>query len=214
MSAEGKLLHIQCDDAAKQAIVLGAQAALVLDNTSFYAESGGQVGDQGVLRTPTGLFSVTDTQRYMVLLCIGVRLLRVTQVGQPVVAEVSDRRYKMTVIILQHIYCMPHCDKSLESMLYKGSLVTPERLRFDFAHHAPLSGEQIVRIETLECAHSTSSPGSGSNNAFSEAAQGVMALFTDKYQDGKGVDHGWIFSRALWWYSRNEYRAYWIVCGG
>ena len=127
------------------------ETALVLDRTCFYAESGGQVGDAGTITTQTGTFTVTTTQKLgHGIIHIGTVTNGRIEVGQPAQLEVSDRReltrknhtathllhWALRVVLGEHVK-------------QHGSVVDPDRLRFDFDHNAPVTADEIARIEQL-----------------------------------------------------------------
>jgi len=129
----------------------GDQVALVLDKTNFYAEQGGQVGDRGWIRTKTGSFEVTDTQR------LGDAVLHVGKVhegaikaGQPATLEVSGvRADTMRNHTATHLMNWALRKVLGEHIEQKGSLVDATKTRFDFAHDQPLLPDQIAEVERL-----------------------------------------------------------------
>ncbi len=200
LNAKGSVIHIHGDTPSTR-VSLGSQAAVVLDNTSFYAESGGQIGDQGILKSASGVFKVADTQRvHDAIVHWGEVIEGELQVGQVVTTEVCDRRYN-TACNHSATHLLHAALRQLlgDHVVQKGSLVTPERLRFDFAHHAAISDEQIIQVEKLVNAHIAQAHDVVAKiMPFSEAkAQGVMALFTDKYQDEVRVLSMGSFSQEL-----------------
>src|SRR5262249_1585283 len=125
--------------------------ALLLDQTNFYAEQGGQVGDTGLILTPTGRFEVEDTRKQG---DPGVHLGRVIEgkieCDQQAILEVSGQRpHTMRNHTSTHLL-----NWALRKVLgaeidQKGSLVDPEKTRFDFSHDAPLTPEQVADVERL-----------------------------------------------------------------
>jgi alanyl-tRNA synthetase len=131
-----------------------AGAEIILDQTPFYAEGGGQVGDQGVLRTPDGtpLFTVTDTQRpYPGLIVHRGRLHGRVAVGDTVAAEVDGERRAGTMRNHTGTHLLHRALRNVvgESARQAGSLVTPDYLRFDFPMDRALSQDEKREIESL-----------------------------------------------------------------
>src|SRR5579871_605457 len=166
----------------------GAEAALLLDRTNFYAEQGGQVGDTGMIATPTGQFEVEDTQK------LGGAVLHLGRVtggqittGQRAVAEVAgiraDTMRNHTATHLLNWALRKTLGGHIEQ---KGSLVDAEKTRFDFAHTGPLSTEEIGEVERLVNeriyadlpVHAVTVP-----LAQAKKIAGVRAVFGEKYPD-------------------------------
>ena len=168
------------------AITAGTDAAVVLDGTPFYAESGGQVGDTGWLRTDGAEFEVLDTRKQgQVHVHIGRLLTGALQRGDVVAAEVDaarrdEIRLNHTATHLLHAALR---DVLGVHVAQKGSLVAPDRLRFDFSHDEPVTGEQMAQIESLvnreiRANHAAET----AEMAYDDAvAAGALALFGEKY---------------------------------
>jgi alanyl-tRNA synthetase len=171
-----------------QALEAGAQGTVVLERTPFYAESGGQVGDTGELSAGKTRFAVSDTQK--VGAAFGhqgtVQAGRVA-VGDRLHAQVDAKR--RAAIVLNHSAThLLHA--ALRKVLgvhvqQKGSLVQPDRLRFDFSHFEPVSGEQLKEIEALvneqvRLNHDADIKELPYDQAI---AAGALAFFGDKYGD-------------------------------
>lgn len=165
----------------------GDEVEIILDRTPFYGEAGGQVGDTGEIRADTGIVVVEDTQRPTPELIVHRGRVRegYVQVGQPVVAVVdAERRAAIrrnhTATHLLHAALRRVLG---EHALQAGSLVAPDRLRFDFAHPEALSEEQLRAIEELvneQIVHDW--PVEVRYLPFREAlAEGAIALFGEKY---------------------------------
>jgi alanyl-tRNA synthetase len=166
----------------------GDEAAVLLNRTNFYAEQGGQVGDEGAIATPTGRFEVEDTQRLGdAVLHVG----RVTEghieVGQPVNLEVSGTRgHTMRNHTATHLL-----NWALRKVLggtidQKGSLVDADKTRFDFTHDKPLSDEEIAEVERLVNEKIYfDMPVTAVTMPLAEAKRipGVRAVFGEKYPD-------------------------------
>jgi alanyl-tRNA synthetase len=167
----------------------GDDAVIVLDHTPFYAESGGQVGDTGELRNKQSRFRVEDTLkvRAEVFGHHGRVLEGTIKVGDAIDARVDADKRAQTVRNHSATHLM---HKALREVLgghvqQKGSLVTPERTRFDFAHNAPLTAEQIRRVEVLVNAEILANAPTQARVLPLEEAQktGAMMLFGEKYAD-------------------------------
>src|SRR5256714_9233458 len=167
----------------------GDDAVVVLDHTPFYAESGGQVGDTGELRNAAARFLVEDTLKIQadVYGHHGRVVEGEIKVGDSVTAKVDAERRIKTVRNHSSTHLM---HKALREVLgahvqQKGSLVDSERTRFDFAHNAPLTDEQIRRIEAIVNAEIlANTPTTARVMPIDEARKhGAMMLFGEKYGD-------------------------------
>ncbi|HEX7383390.1 MAG TPA: alanine--tRNA ligase [Burkholderiaceae bacterium] len=167
----------------------GDDAVVVLDHTPFYAESGGQVGDTGELRNATTRFLVEDTTKIQadVFGHQGRVVEGELKVGDAVDARVDAQRRARTMRNHSVTHLM---HKALREVLgahvqQKGSLVTPERTRFDFAHNAPLGKEQVAKVEGLVNAEILANVPTLSRVLPIDEAQklGAMMLFGEKYGD-------------------------------
>jgi alanyl-tRNA synthetase len=168
----------------------GEEGLLILDRTPFYAESGGQVGDTGELLGAAGRFEVDDTLKMGGVFFghagrwVGDEPLRT---GDVVTAQVDAGRRQ--AIVLNHSAThLLHA--SLRRVLgdhvsQKGSLVAPQRLRFDFSHFKPMSADELTKVETLVNAEvRRNAPAEVHNMGYDEAIGfGAMALFGEKYGD-------------------------------
>jgi alanyl-tRNA synthetase len=165
------------------------RAAIVLATTPFYAEAGGQVGDRGVIGGPTGAFQVEDTQRPVPGLIVhyGRMLEGHLRVGSEVRAEVdaARRRHTMRNHSATHLLHRALKDVLGDQVHQQGSLVAPDRLRFDFNHPRPLSEEETRAVESAVndwvlddlLVRTEIMP-------YRDAlATGAMALFSEKYGD-------------------------------
>jgi len=164
----------------------GDQGAVVLAKTPFYAESGGQVGDRGELRAPGVRFEVTDTQRTGGAIAhYGLVRAGHLQPGEAVEARVDPGHRQHTALNHSATHLV---HAALREVLgghvqQKGSLVTPDRLRFDFAHFEPITTEQLERIEQrVNDEIRANRPAEIRTMALQEAlAEGALALFGEKY---------------------------------
>ena len=195
--------HLQCDTskvtalyvdgAAVKSVQAGDDCVLVLDHTPFYAESGGQAGDTGELRNATARLRVEDTTKVQadVFGHQGRVLEGQISVGDSVVAKVDAEQRAKTVRNHSATHLM---HKALREVLgghvqQKGSLVNAERTRFDFAHNAPVSADEIRRIETIVNAEILANAAASAEvMALADAQKsGAMMLFGEKYGDNVRV---------------------------
>ncbi|MFM0153648.1 alanine--tRNA ligase [Paraburkholderia sediminicola] len=199
---DAKVIALYVDGASVKEVSNGQQAIVVLDHTPFYAESGGQVGDQGVLANASVRFAVTDTLKVQadVVGHHGMLEQGTLKVGDVVKAEIDAVRRARTERNHSATHLM---HKALREVLgshvqQKGSLVDADKTRFDFAHNAPMTDEQIRQVEAIVNAEVlANAPGIVQVMPFDEAVKGgAMALFGEKYGDEVRVlDLG--FSREL-----------------
>ena len=178
-----------------QSVSAGSDAVVVLDRTPFYAESGGQVGDSGHLQSADAAvrFEVTDTQKIQadVFGHHGRLLAGQLKLGDAVVARVDGERRARTMRNHSATHLM---HKALREVLgvhvqQKGSLVDAERTRFDFSHHAPVSDDEVRRIEAIVNAEVLDNSATQAQvMGFDDAVRGgAMALFGEKYGDSVRV---------------------------
>ncbi|MDZ5459038.1 alanine--tRNA ligase [Azohydromonas lata] len=189
-----KLLHdtatvvaVYVDGVQAQSARAGDDAVIVLDHTPFYAESGGQVGDAGELRNASTRVEVDDTMKIQadVFGHHGRVVEGEVRVGDAFNARVdAERRAR----IMRNHSATHLMHKALREVLgghvqQKGSLVTPERTRFDFAHTAPLTAEEIRRVEAIVNAEVLANEATDATVMALEDAQktGAMMLFGEKY---------------------------------
>ncbi len=192
---QGKILAIYQAGKFVETLNAGEKASIVLDRTPFYAESGGQVGDQGMLCIDhQALFKVTDTikQGHMHL-HLGKLEKGTLHIDDTVNAVIDAKRRAATMLnhTATHLLHMVLKEVLGEHAMQKGSLVDPERLRFDFAHHAPLSAEELRTIERrvneeIRANHAANVEVSTPDEAI---AKGAVALFGEKYGSKVRVVH-------------------------
>ena len=161
---------------------------VVLDSTPFYAESGGQVGDQGLLRWSGGCFEVRDTQkRAKSILHIGVVVDGTLEQGAKVEAVIDTERRQHTVRNHSATHLLHAALREVlgDHVVQKGSLVTPERLRFDFSNPSPVTAAQLDDIESRVNAWVLeNAPVDAQEMPLDDALEsGVLALFGEKYED-------------------------------
>ncbi len=187
LATQAKVLALYVEGTPVQQLMPGQLGVVVLDTTPFYAESGGQVGDSGLIRTGSAQFDVVDTQKIKadVYGHHGTLTGGALNVGDNVQAQVNTTARAATVRNHSATHLM---HKALREVLgdhvqQKGSLVTPERTRFDFAHNAALTDEQIRRIEALVNAEVLDNAATQARVMDIESAQktGAMMLFGEKY---------------------------------
>ncbi len=187
LQADAKVLALYVDGTPVTQMQAGQSGVVVLDTTPFYAESGGQVGDSGQLLAAPATFAVEDTQKIKadVFGHHGTLSGGTLKVGDAVQARVNTAARAATVRNHSATHLM---HKALREVLgdhvqQKGSLVTPERTRFDFAHNAPVSDDQIRRIEALVNAEVLANAATQARVMDIESAQktGAMMLFGEKY---------------------------------
>jgi alanyl-tRNA synthetase len=167
----------------------GESGVVVLDHTPFYAESGGQVGDQGMLEAPGGRFLVTDTQKQggTTFVHIGSVEQGSLRNGDRVAARVDAERRHATVLNHSGTHLLHAALRAVlgDHVQQKGSLVDSERLRFDFAHYEPVTREQLDAIESLVNRQVRANANAETRvmSMDDALAAGAMALFGEKYGD-------------------------------
>ena len=189
LNQEAKVVALYVEGSTVAAISAGQSAIVVLDKTPFYAESGGQAGDAGLIVTPQGNFDVADTQKIQpdVFGHHGVLSAGQIKVGDTVLARVDGdlRRHTERNHSATHLM-----HKALREVLgahvaQKGSQVDAEKTRFDFSHNAPLSADEIRRVEAIVNAEILQNDATAAKlMAYDDAIKyGAMALFGEKYGD-------------------------------
>ncbi|MCI6054199.1 alanine--tRNA ligase [Dysosmobacter sp.] len=201
--AQGKVLAIVAEGELRDEVAAGAEATLVLDQTPFYAEMGGQVADHGVIRCDGGVLEVKDVQKNKggKFLHSGLVTEGVLKVGDTVTATIDTERRKA----IRRSHSATHLlDAALKKVLgdhvhQAGSLVEPDRLRFDFTHFEAITPEQLTEIDRLV------------NDAILEGysvvteelpideakAKGAVAVFGEKYGETVRVVEMGDFSMEL-----------------
>ncbi|WLQ14688.1 alanine--tRNA ligase [Hahella aquimaris] len=183
-----KVLVLFAGSDKSDALTAGQQGVVVLDKTPFYAESGGQVGDTGVLKTDTGVFIVKDTKKEgSAIVHIGAVSEGEIKADQTVTAEVDRHKRKATALNHSATHLLHAALRKVlgDHVAQKGSLVDPERLRFDFAHFEPMTQEQIRQVESIVNAQIRANTPVSTEVMGMDAARerGAMALFGEKYGD-------------------------------
>lgn len=188
LSQNTQVVGIYKDGVEVNGLIAGEEAVIVLAETPFYAESGGQVGDSGILKVDDGIFAVTDTQKAgKAIIHKGYLELGTLEKGAEVEAVVDgDRRQAIALNhSVTHLLHAALRQALGEHVTQKGSLVGAERMRFDFSHFEGLTMATIRRIEELVNAqiranHEVATQLMGLDEAKSA---GAMALFGEKYED-------------------------------
>jgi alanyl-tRNA synthetase len=161
----------------------------MLDQTPFYAESGGQVGDRGQLKMANGIFEVSDTQKQgsNAIAHIGSVSTGILRAGDTVEALVDWQRRQATILNHSGTHLLHAALRKVlgDHVQQKGSLVDPEHLRFDFAHYEPVSTAQLAEIEHLvnQQIRANASAETRVMSVDDALASGAMALFGEKYGD-------------------------------
>jgi alanyl-tRNA synthetase len=187
LEAPAKVVALYLEGSAVAELKAGQQGVVVLDTTPFYAESGGQVGDEGSIRTPTATFAVGDTQKIKsdVFGHHGTLEQGTLAVGDAVTAQVNTEQRGATMRNHSVTHLM---HKALREVLgdhvqQKGSLVDADKTRFDFTHNAPVTDSQIREIERKVNAEIVANAATQARVMDIEAAQktGAVMLFGEKY---------------------------------
>jgi alanyl-tRNA synthetase len=202
LKASGRVLALLKDGAAVETLKPGDAAEVVLDRTPFYAEAGGQVGDAGELTGVGTLFVVTDTQkRGAAHSHIGTLKSGTIRVGEELEAQVNGARRQATVLNHSATHLLHAALRQVlgTHVQQKGSLVAPDRLRFDFAHSQPLTGAELREIERLVNAQIRANAPSETRVMDYEGAvaAGAIALFGEKYDKNVRVLRMGDFSMEL-----------------
>ena len=193
LSQTAQVLALYVDGTPVQTLQAGQAGVVVLDATPFYAESGGQVGDEGQLQAAGVLFEVADTQKIKadVFGHHGVLTQGQLGVGAQVTAQVNGAVRAAT---MRHHSVTHLMHKALREVLgdhvqQKGSLVNAERTRFDFAHNAPVTDAQVKEIESRVNAEIFHNAATQARVMDIESARktGAMMLFGEKYGDSVRV---------------------------
>ncbi len=202
LERNAKILALYVEGTQVQRVAAGQDAVVVLDSTPFYAESGGQVGDVGVLTAGTTSFKVLDTQKIQpgVFGHHGHLQSGELTVGLALLATVDAQQRARTIRNHSATHLM---HKALREVLgghvqQRGSLVDGDKTRFDFAHDAPVSDADIQRVEQIVNAEILANQAANAQvMSYDDAVKGgAMALFGEKYGDTVRVlDIG--FSREL-----------------
>ena len=186
---QATILAIVCDGVPVQQLQAGQSGAVIVDQTPFYAESGGQVGDTGAMRSATATATVSDTRKLAGDLFIHDTAVSAgtLQVGGAIELMVDGRRRDLTRLnhTATHLLHAALRDVLGDHVTQKGSMVSPERLRFDFAHHKAMTDEEVAAVEDRVATWILNNVSvRATERTLDEArAAGAMALFGEKYGD-------------------------------
>lgn len=189
LELKGSVLALYKDGSPVNELHEGDHGVVVLDETPFYAESGGQVGDRGLLQSSQGIFAVEDTQKIQAAVFghQGVLKTGSLRIGDALTAKVDMQARKRTMRNHSATHLMHKALREVlgEHVQQKGSQVDADKTRFDFVHNQPMSDDEIRRVENIvnaeilanvECQHRVMPIG--------EAQKiGAMMLFGEKYGD-------------------------------
>ncbi|EFX9570990.1 alanine--tRNA ligase [Shigella flexneri] len=188
LELNGKVTALFVDGKAVDAINAGQEAVVVLDQTPFYAESGGQVGDKGELKGANFSFAVEDTQKYgQAIGHIGKLAAGSLKVGDAVQADIDEARRARIRLNHSATHLMHAALRQVlgTHVSQKGSLVNDKVLRFDFSHNEAMKPEEIRAVEDLVNAQIRRNLPIETNimNLEAAKAKGAMVLFGEKYDE-------------------------------
>ena len=189
LATEAKVLALYKDGVAVKELNEGDLGIVVLDNTPFYAESGGQIGDCGDLKASNGIFTVEDTLKIQASVFghHGVLTTGKLAVGETLQARVNTNARTSTMRNHSATHLMHKALREVlgEHVQQKGSLVDTDKTRFDFVHNAPMTDEEISKVENIVNAEILANAATQARVMDIESAQktGAMMLFGEKYGD-------------------------------
>ncbi|MDX1529152.1 MAG: alanine--tRNA ligase, partial [Gammaproteobacteria bacterium] len=188
LSRESSVVALLCEGAPVEALGPEDRGMVVLESTPFYSEGGGQVGDRGVLSANGARFEVEDTQRRgEAVVHYGVMTDGEIKVGDKLLARVDGRRRRATARNHSATHLLHAALRKVlgNHVTQKGSLVAPDRLRFDFSHFEPVSKEQLRQIEDLVNQWVLQNDEAVTRVMPLDKAResGAIALFGEKYDD-------------------------------
>ncbi|MBX9676721.1 MAG: alanine--tRNA ligase [Methylotenera sp.] len=189
LDTSATVLALYKDSIAVASLNEGEQGIVVLDSTPFYAESGGQIGDNGILKSENGIFAVEDTQKIQAAVFghHGVLKTGSLKVGDTVKAnvDIASRNDTMRNHSATHLMHKALREVLGEHVQQKGSLVDSDKTRFDFVHNAPMSEHQLKQVERIVNKEILSNTPTLARVMDIESAQktGAMMLFGEKYGD-------------------------------
>ena len=183
-----KVVAVYKDGKAVDSLQDGDEGALILESTPFYAASGGQIGDTGSIESKGSSFKVADTQKSSkAIVHYGRMQSGKLSIGDNVTAKVDGERRQAIVLNHSATHLMHAALRKVlgEHVQQKGSLVAPDRLRFDFSHYEPVTAEQLQEIEDLVNEQiRRNTPADLGHMQYDDAvASGAIALFGEKYED-------------------------------
>jgi alanyl-tRNA synthetase len=216
-TAEGVVKALVKDAAEVGSADLGTEIAIVVNQTPFYAESGGQVGDTGYIRTDTGMAEITDTKKAA---GVFLHMAKVTEgaiaKGQPARLEVAHSRRRAIRANHSATHLLHEALRRAlgDHVAQKGSLNAPDRLRFDFSHNSALSPQDLATVEAEVNAFIRQNAPVETRIMTPDDARaiGAQALFGEKYGDEvRVVSMGWLDGSA----KGTDGRTYSLeLCGG
>ena len=189
LETNAKVLALYKDSVAVNRLNEGDLGIVVLDTTPFYAESGGQIGDNGVLKSENGIFAVEDTQKIQAAVFGHHGILKTGTLNVDDVVKASVNMASRAASMRNHSAThLMH--KALREVLgthvqQKGSLVDTEKTRFDFVHNAPMTDAEIAKVEAIVNAEILTNAATQARLMDIETAKttGAMMLFGEKYGD-------------------------------
>ena len=213
LTFDSKVTVLTTETEVVSSLMEGQKGTVFVEQTPFYATMGGQVGDTGVIQTANGRFVVEDTIKLRggKFGHVGYMESGMISEGETVSLIVDSQARKDT----EKNHSATHLlQKALKAVLgahveQKGSLVTPDRLRFDFAHFQAMTSEELSKVEDLVNEKIQASLPVNTNVMDIEEAKksGAMALFGEKYcPEGTCGFHGRFLQRTLRWYPCSKYR--------
>ena len=185
--AEGVVLKISKDNKFVESAKNGDQIEIITNQTPFYGESGGQVGDQGVIFNSDCKINITDTQKkWAIFLFIREKFkMGVIKIGQSVNLEINiENRNKSKANHSATHLLHESLRRTLgKHVTQKGSLVSPERLRFDFSHNKPIENEELIKINKIvnEIVKGSTEVQTRIMTPKEAIKMGALALFGEKY---------------------------------
>lgn len=188
LEGESNVIMLLKDNQPCDTLQKGDKGSIVLTSTPFYAESGGQLGDQGTLQTADSTFQVEDTQKINdAIVHYGHVVSGTFKIRDTIQARVDEKRRKQIVLNHSATHLLHAALRKIlgTHVIQKGSLVAPDRLRFDFSHFSALTEDDILQIEDLVNEKIRADLSADIEITDSESAQkkGAMALFGEKYGD-------------------------------
>jgi len=189
LETTGQVTALYKDGVAVTQLSEGEQGVVVLNNTPFYAESGGQIGDCGEIRGGHGIFAVEDTQKIQASVFghHGVLKTGTLNVGDHITARVNAQARTNTMRNHSATHLMHKALREVlgEHVQQKGSLVDADKTRFDFVHNAPMTDEEIAKVEQIVNAEILTNAACQARVMDIESAKetGAMMLFGEKYGD-------------------------------
>jgi alanyl-tRNA synthetase len=189
LEKQAQVLAIYKDGIAAQSLNEGEHGIVVLDHTPFYAESGGQIGDSGELKSANGIFAVEDTLKIQAAVFghHGILKTGTLNVGDSLTAKVDMQARANTMRNHSATHLMHKALREVlgEHVQQKGSLVDTEKTRFDFVHNAPMTDVQLLKVEQIVNAEILANAATQARVMDIESAQktGAVMLFGEKYGD-------------------------------